>query len=107
MSWARVQAIASAAEFSHLVGAGFNRIVVVAAHRDRTPQHVRLHRIHDETGVGAIADVIAQEDVALDTIRARMLETGRQRLPVGVDVGQERNSHGPTFREQRRVSTLP
>jgi hypothetical protein len=36
-----------------------------------------------------------------------VVEAGRQRLRVGVNVGEERDSHEPTFRERRRVSTLP
>src|SRR3954454_6321909 len=53
-----------------------HRRVMIAQKRDRTARDVVRDRIHHETWVGAVADIIAQEDVALGPIGSRVLEAG-------------------------------
>src|SRR6185436_17435967 len=46
-------------------------------------------------GIGAVADVVAEEDAAARAPRARVRETGRDRLAVGVEIREEREEHRP------------
>jgi len=56
-------------------------------------------RIDDIAGVGAVADIVAEEDEALHMHPPRVVEAGVERLPIGVDVGEKGNQH----RRRRRA----
>ena len=48
--------------------------------------------IHDPTRIRAVADKIAEEGITLRTVLTGVPKTSRQRLGVGVDVGQQGNA---------------
>ena len=52
-----------------------------------------LHGVDDEAWIRAVADQIAEEDVALNRQACSVREAGLQRLAVAVDVGQECDQH--------------
>jgi len=58
--------------------------------------------VDDVGGIGAVADVVAEEHEASRPHVARVLETGVERLPVAVDVSEERDEHRRTIADPRR-----
>ena len=80
--------------FVHVGVLADRRGVVVPEDGDRASLHVSHHRINDPTGVGAVAHVVAEEDVFVDPVALGVLETGLEGLAIGMDVADERYSHG-------------
>jgi hypothetical protein len=66
------------------------RRVVIAEDHDRAARSVRFDQLEDRDGVGAVADEVAEERVALSTQGARVIEARGERLEVAVDVGEKR-----------------
>ena len=50
--------------------------------------------IDDPGRIGAVADIVAEKDEAVDLEQARMGKAGRERLAVAVDVGEDGDEHG-------------
>jgi hypothetical protein len=51
---------------------------------------MRLDQLEHRDRVGAVADQVTEERVALSAERARVVEARAQRLDVAMDVGEER-----------------
>src|SRR5947209_14710826 len=77
----------------HALGRADRRRVVIAEQRDGAARGVLLHRVEDKSRIGAVADIVAKKDVALDRMALGMGETCFQRLAVAVDVGEDRDQH--------------
>ena len=67
--------------------------VVIAEQRDRAARDEILHGVDREARIGAVADVVAEEDMAIDRMPLRMREAGFERLAVAVDVGEQGDQH--------------
>ena len=78
--------------FVEVAGALFYRLVVIALERHGAVGSIPDDDIHDTAWIGAIADKIPQEGEALRTMFTGVPQASRQRLGVGVDVGQQRNA---------------
>ena len=77
-------------------------LVVIALEHQR-PLRSQLHdALHDGPRVCAVADQIAEEGQALGALRVGMCETGLQRLEIGVDIGQQGQSHARSMPCQAR-----
>ena len=83
----------------HPLGHADRGRVVVAEQRDGAARRKLLHRVDDEAGIGAIADEVAEKHVPIDRMAPRMRETGLERFPVAVDVGEDRDQHWITSRD--------
>src|SRR5262249_15938030 len=70
-----------------------DRLVVVAAHRDRALPDQLHHGIDRPFGIAAVTHEIAEQDHPLHTAGARRLEASLERLPVGMDVGEQGQQH--------------
>ena len=67
--------------------------VVIAEHGGRSALD-KLHDLgHRPCRIGAVTNVIAEQDVALRTARARVIEACTERLPVRVHVRHQGNQH--------------
>ncbi len=70
-----------------------DRGVMVAAHGHGAV----LDEVHDGLDrplrIGAIADIVAEEHRSLGAELARLRQAGAERLPVGVNVGEQRDEH--------------
>ena len=71
-------------------------MVVVADHGDGAIRYQVHHGIDRPLRIGAIADDIAEADDALGAAGARGIQAGAERLPVGVDVRKDRQTHVPS-----------
>jgi hypothetical protein len=67
---------------------------VVAEHGRRAIGDQLHDRLDRPFRIGAVADVVPQQHDALGASRARVGETGGKSLPVGMNVGEERDQHG-------------
>ena len=85
----------------HLLARIADRAVVVAEHG----HGALVDQIHDgrhrPVGIGAIADIVAEQHDALGALVARLREASAERLPVGVNVREEGNQHGFALSAQR------
>ena len=72
---------------------GADGVVVVAAHGDRAVVDEAHHGLDRPFRIGAISDDIAEADDPLRAARPRRLEAGAERLPVGVDIRKDRQTH--------------
>ena len=68
--------------------------VVVALNDDGALRRKRHHALHHVRRVGAITHQVAQKGMALGAGRFGVSQAGVQRLPIGVDVGQQGELHG-------------
>jgi hypothetical protein len=92
----------------HGLGRACDRLVMVAEERDGAFFDHAGDGVDDIGGIGAVADVVAEEDVTFDLVGARVIEAGRQGLPVAVDIGQQGDPHDlPSERKRVAVSTFP
>ena len=66
---------------------------MVAHHRHRTIVDELAHPVDDPSGVGTVADEVAEEGVALRALLCRMCEHRLDRFAVGVQVGDEGELH--------------
>ena len=58
--------------------------------------------VDDIGGIGTVADVVAEEHEASNPHAARVRETGVERLPVAVNVSEERDEHRRTIADPGR-----
>ena len=65
-------------------------VVMVAAHGDGAVIDEVHHGLDRPFRIGAIADDVAEADDPLRAARARRIEAGAERLPVGMDIGKDR-----------------
>ena len=94
-----------AGECVHAFGWSCNSFVVVAEERDGAVLDHADDSVHDVGWVGSVADVVAEEDKAFGPHGARVSETGVERLPVAVDVAEQRNEHQRNIGESGHGST--
>ena len=56
-----------------------------------------VDEVHDchycPLGIGTVADIIAEEDCSLGTESTGLGETSGKRLPISVNIGENRNKH--------------
>ena len=79
----------------HCHGLAGGRGIVVAEDRDGATRHVFHRAVGDPAGIGAIADQIAEKDIALGTLAFGVGEARRHRFAVAVDVCQQGDHDGP------------
>ena len=82
-----------------------DRIVMVAAHGDGAVVDEVHDGRHSPFGVGAVADIVAEQHDACGALAARRGEAGLERLPVGVDVREQRYQHGGPLAESGQSSS--
>ena len=66
---------------------------MVAEECDGTTLHIGHHGFNDEDRIGAVSHIIAQKHMTVDPVVAGMVEAGGERLPVAVNIGEERDPH--------------
>jgi len=66
------------------------RRVVVAEDHDGAARGVRFDQLEDRDRIGAVANEVAEERIAVSAQGARVVEARGQRLEVAVDVGEKR-----------------
>jgi hypothetical protein len=66
---------------------------VVAAHGNGAVRHELHDGVQHPARVGAVADVVAQEGIALGALCLRMVQYRLHRLAVGVQVGDQCQFH--------------
>ena len=86
----------------HRFRRGADGIVVVAAHRHGAALDQIHHCLDRPFRIGAIADVIAEENHALGAMRPRQIEARGKSLPVGMDIGEDGQQHAYPPRRSHR-----
>jgi hypothetical protein len=71
-----------------------DRVVVVAEHRCGALVHEVHDGRHRPLGIGAIADVVAEQHDPLRALYARARKAGLECLPVGMDIREQSDQHG-------------
>ena len=71
--------------------------VMVALHGDSAVADEAHHRLDGPLWIGAIADIVAEQNEALRAARARVVEAGPEGLAVGVDIGKQGDQHDLSF----------
>jgi hypothetical protein len=84
-----------------------DRIVVVTTHGKRALVDEVHDGRHRPLGVGAIADIVAEQDVLLRAVQTRRGEAGFERLPIGVDVREQGDQHGGPLRPRMASLAQP
>ena len=106
-SCVRVQAIASAdTSFMRSSGLVTRPRRGCPGNRDRAGIDPRHHGIGDPGRIGPVADIIAEEHVAVDAMALSVFQAGRQGLPVAMDVGHQRDAHEGNSRSKGEVATV-
>src|SRR6185312_4225035 len=77
----------------HAFRRGADGMVVVADHGDGAVVDQAHHGIDRPFRIGAVAHDVAEADDPLGTLGARSIQTRAERLPVGVDIGKDRQPH--------------
>jgi hypothetical protein len=70
-----------------------NGVVMIAEDCDSALSDQVHHHGHCPVGIGAIADIVAEQDEALGAVCPRLSKARVESLSVGVNVGEERNQH--------------
>ena len=76
---------------------------MVAAHRDGAVLDQAHHGLDRPFRIGAVADDIAEADDPFRAPRAREIEAGGKRLPVGMDIRKESQQHAFLRTDHRPV----
>jgi hypothetical protein len=66
---------------------------MVAAHSHGAVIDESHHRLDRPFRIGAISDIVAEADHPFRATRPRCLEAGAERLPVGMDIGKDSETH--------------
>jgi hypothetical protein len=77
----------------HRFRCGADGAVVVAAHRHGAALDEAHYLRNGPFRIGAVPDVIAEQDHPLGAARLRKIETRAERLPVGVDIRKDGEPH--------------
>ena len=62
---------------------------MIAEDRDGAARHVFHRAVDDPAGIGAVADQIAEKDIALGSLAFGVGEARRHRFAIAVDVCQQ------------------
>ena len=67
---------------------------------------MRHHRIDHPSGVGPIPHIVAEKDILVGPAAAGMFKAGLEGLAIGVDVADQRYSHGFLWSRGSRNASL-
>ena len=81
----------------HIHARGGDRRVVIAEDGGRAARHVVHHGIDRPGGIRAVADVVAEKNIALRARVRGMREAGGKSLAVRVDVAHQGDQHFDCF----------